>query len=216
MLNLFAALGLVEKALNKKDILLVEYGKIFHLRLRYPATFEWAIPDSQLPLVSETLLEHGIPLSSVLKSCAKDYSEQETIDVMHYYAAMCIHLIPLFYMLLSLNVCVRVLSTVNLQQSLLVPNPQRYLLYKIKKLLSLPLSMQQHPICSDITQVLSRYVFSKLPDNIEDKKSESKKHFNNMFRKHWLLCRAGNGELAMRSIFILWNFLFRMGDVLRL
>ncbi|KMP05817.1 hypothetical protein CIRG_05498 [Coccidioides immitis RMSCC 2394] len=180
MLNPFAALGLVEKALNKKDIPLVEYGEIFHLRLGYPAvimTFEWAIPDSQLPLASETLLEHGIPLGGVLESRAKAYGEREMIGVMHHYAAMRIHLIPLSYTLLSLDDCVRVPSAVNLQQSSLVPNPQRYLLSKIKKLLSLPLGMQRHPICSDIAQFLSRYVFPKLPDNIEDEESESEEHF---------------------------------------
>lgn len=49
MLDLIVALGLVEKALNEKDIPLVEYGEIYHIRLGYPAVIIIALfPSSSL------------------------------------------------------------------------------------------------------------------------------------------------------------------------
>ena len=111
----------------------------------------------------------GIPRESL--------RERETIGVMHYYAAMRIYLVPLSYTLMSLYDCVEVQSCVNPDQTSLVPDPRRYLLFLIEKLLILPVGMLRNLICSDIAKFLLTYVFPELPGDYEDEEDESEEHF---------------------------------------
>lgn len=130
---------------------------------------------------------------------------------MHLYAAMRIHLIPLSYTLLSLDDCLKVPSAVNPQQSSLAPNPQRYLLCNIKKLLTLPLGMQRHSVCSDIAKFMSTYVFPKLPDDIEDEEHESEEHFQQRVQEALAVVRGWEWKVEDEKYIRLAELLIRDG-----
>ncbi|WEW61208.1 hypothetical protein PRK78_006698 [Emydomyces testavorans] len=177
----FAALAVVEEDLKRKGITIVELGDILNARFGYPIciqTLKWAIPDSQLSLASNVLLDHNVPRGGLSRDQARMYSEWETVGALHRCGSMLVHLVPLSYTRLSLNDCTEVLSGVSLKQKTLVPRFRPYLISLIRTVMDMPWGIggQRTLVRIDIAVFIQYVVFPKLLDE-EDEESESEDHF---------------------------------------
>ncbi|KAJ5614722.1 hypothetical protein N7528_008376 [Penicillium herquei] len=157
------------KALLGGKIQVVEYGSQVQYRCGYAEVLilvEWAVPDDQLSLASQILIDNGFPLMK--------YHEGEERDL--FWKSPClahdldgagwsrVHLLPLSLVDLTLDETTEVPSTFAYDMSLLSPKPPRYFLSLIRHLLKLPIGNSgRWRLEKDIYSFISAYILHDPP-----------------------------------------------------
>ncbi|OAX80495.1 hypothetical protein ACJ72_05173 [Emergomyces africanus] len=119
------ALSTVTHDLAARNIRVVEYGEILNRRFGYPivlSTFTWGVPDSNLSEVGDLLLAHGFQAGGIRREDTQFYGVLEAGGLMFLYGQSRIHLVPLSFLLLSLDDCQEVYSSANSRDNTLIPN----------------------------------------------------------------------------------------------
>ncbi|KAJ5704161.1 hypothetical protein N7493_011299 [Penicillium malachiteum] len=137
------------KALLGGKIQAVEYGSQVQYRCGYAEVLVWAVPDDQLSLPSQILIDKEFPLKDL-----------ESSHWRH------VHLLPLSFVGLTLEETIEVPSTFADDLSLLSPKPPRYLLSLIRNLLKLPLGdPSRFRVEKEILTFISAYVLHGPPSH---------------------------------------------------
>ncbi|OAX80494.1 hypothetical protein ACJ72_05172 [Emergomyces africanus] len=165
--------------LAARNIRVVEYGEILNRRFGYPivlSTFTWGVPDSNLSEVGDLLLAHGFQAGGIRREDTQFYGVLEAGGLMFLYGQSRIHLVPLSFLLLSLDDCQEVYSSANSRDNTLIPKIQPYLISLIRRIMALPTGFHRLIIEHHLLIFFDYVLFPRLPED-EDEEHESEEHF---------------------------------------
>ncbi|KAL9100941.1 MAG: hypothetical protein Q9163_003756, partial [Psora crenata] len=199
------------KWLQGRGIAIVEYGQQLQQRYGNPVilnTIEWAVPDEQLSLASQTLLDHGFPLTSTTELLRLTYGDWETIGPIHNVRGVCfsrhvkmrVRLYPLSYVGLTLEDTTEVLSVFDLTQMVLVPKPPNYLISLIRYLINCPRGHTNTVrVITDLLDFLTYYIFQEEPPMNEDVDNESEEDFQKRVAQAVLTVRKWDWDSSQQK-----------------
>ncbi|KAJ5385052.1 hypothetical protein N7517_002963 [Penicillium concentricum] len=162
------------KVLIDNTISVVEYGNQVLYRCGYAEALiivEWVVPDKQLLLASQHLLENNWPrllyYEKDWKGCPRMPEYQEAQYLMHDLDGqgwMRVHLIPLSLVGFTLEDTVEVPSTFAHECHLLTPKPPHYMSSLIRHLLQLPIGHSSRVrVEKDLMGFISAYILKDGP-----------------------------------------------------
>ncbi|KAJ5946171.1 hypothetical protein N7454_003010 [Penicillium verhagenii] len=169
-------------ALIEGNITVVEWGSQIQYRCGYAEVLirvEWAVPDEQLSVASQILIDHGFPLLEhgwnqlVLGMWGTGCLPHDLDGAGH----KKVHLLPLSLVGLTLEETIEVPSTFDPELTLRSPKPPRYFLSLFRHLLQLPLAdcsrtRVQQDICTFILGSVIHSLPADTPRWIVDAESE--------------------------------------------
>ncbi|CAI7636166.1 unnamed protein product [Penicillium viridicatum] len=159
------------KALADNNICLVEYGAQVQFRCGYeevPVVVEWAVPDEQLSLASQILVENHFP--RLFTGTQAWFGYWETGCLRHDLDGagwMCAHLLPLSLVGFTLEDTSEVHSMFAPEIKILTPKPPRYMLSLIHHLRKLRIGdASRLRVEKDLLTFISSYILHGPPAHI--------------------------------------------------
>ncbi|KAJ5573575.1 uncharacterized protein N7459_008002 [Penicillium hispanicum] len=159
------------KALVDMNISLVEYGTQVQFRYGYeeiPVVVEWAVPDEELSLASQILVENDFPLLSTGRRLWLGYWETKCLrHDLDGAGWRCVHLLPLSLVGFALDDTIKVTSMFAPEISILTPKPPRYMLSLINHLRKLRIhDSSRLRVEKDLLTFISSYILHGPPGDI--------------------------------------------------